>query len=78
MTIQPYNNDAHNAWNRGKYKVMIKSPDVERPFAFCDGTDEDRAALFNMAEEEGLIAVELKVKPLKNDREVWMLYGEQV
>ncbi len=75
MAIHPYNNQHETNWNKGLYQVVIKAHGHDRPFGYCDGSDEDRRQLLEMAENEGMTNIELVTKPLKNDREVWTLKG---
>jgi hypothetical protein len=78
MAIHPHNNENETQWNRGNYKVMIKGNGSTRAFAYCDGSQEDKDVLLQMAEDEGLMSAEIIIKPLKNEREVWTLSGEML
>ena len=70
MAIDQHNNESQTKWDRGGYGVMIKSPMMDQPIGFCDGTEADREAIIAMAAEEGA-QVEIEVKLLKTGREVW-------
>ena len=76
MTIHTYSNSSQTAWNRGQLNVMIKAPNNDRPFGYCDGTEEDRKSLIAMAEEEGLAGIDIDVRNLKTGRQVWTICGD--
>ncbi len=78
MAIYEHNNQNENLWGKGKYQVMIKSPHIDRPFGYCDGTSEDEQALVAMAESEGLEHVHIHRRHLKTGREIWTVQGEGV
>ena len=64
--IHKYSPKTLNQWTRGELKVQILVPGLERPIAYCDGTEEDEAAL---AESTDLPRIHRKV--LKTGREIW-------
>ncbi|MEO1269050.1 MAG: hypothetical protein AAFX99_13195 [Myxococcota bacterium] len=75
MTIHAFSNDTQTAWNRGQLNVVIKAPNTDRPFGYCDGTEEDRQSLIAMAEEEGLSDIAIDVRSLKTGRQIWTICG---
>lgn len=76
MAIYAQDNENDSRWNRGEHQVMLKSPTAERPFGYCDGTQEDEDALMELAAEEGVANATIEKKALKSGREVWTLHGE--
>lgn len=73
--IHRHDNASQTRWNRGEFKVQINVPTSDRPIGFCDGSDEDVAELYAIAEAEGADSVEIKRKYLKTGREIWTLLG---
>ncbi len=71
--IYPYTLKASQMWDRGEYRVEVRVPGMDRPVAYCDGTDEDIAELAAIAESEGADVPELKRKVLKTGREIWTM-----
>jgi len=76
MAIHTYSNSTQTAWNRGQLNVMIKAPNNDRPFGYCDGTEEDRMSLITMAEQEGLSGINIDIRNLKTGRQVWTICGD--
>lgn len=76
MAIYEHNNQNESLWSKGQYQVMIKTPQSERPFGYCDGTNEDEASLIATAESEGMEQVSIMRKPLKTGREIWTVMGQ--
>ena len=76
MAIHIYSTQYENLWNKGQLAVMIKAQGAERPFGYCDGTQEDADALIAMAEGEGLERVRIERKDLKTGRQVWTILGD--
>ena len=77
MAIHEYSTAYENLWNKGQFNAMIKASGSERPFGYCDGTDEDADVLIAMAEGEGLEKVRIERKELKTGRQIWTICGEQ-
>jgi hypothetical protein len=73
--IHPYDNKAQTGWDRGQFKVQLLQAGNPRPMGFCDGTDEDVAALRELAEAEGAEAMHIEKQLLKSGREIWTLSG---
>ena len=71
--IRPYDNKSQTLWDRGELKVQIVVPTSDRPVAYCDGTDEDEAALRAIAEDEGTALPTIHRKVLKTGREIWTI-----
>ena len=70
MTIEPHNNETQTKWDHGDFQVMIKSPQVDRPIGFCQGTEADENEIVEQAMNEGAeIVIDKKV--LKTGREIW-------
>lgn len=76
MAIYEHNTQNETLWGKGKYQTMIKTPHMDRPFGYCDGTPEDEQWLMTMAEGEGLERVYIERKHLKTGREIWTVKGE--
>lgn len=76
MAIYEHNSENETLWGKGKHQAMIKTPNVDRPFGYCDGTDEDEQSLVAMAESEGLERVHIDRRRLKTGREIWTVRGE--
>lgn len=73
--IHPYDNKTQTSWDRGQLKVQLIKANTTRPMGFCDGTDEDLAALRDLAESEGADEVFIDKQILKSGREIWTLRG---
>ena len=71
--IHPYSDDGLRRWNRGEYAVQLLVPQRQRPYGWCDGTDEDEAALRALSEGEGEAALEIDKRVLRTGRQVWTL-----
>jgi hypothetical protein len=69
--IHPYDNDTQTRWNRGEFKVQLSMKGNGRPLGYCEGTEEDVAALSAIAEAEGAEQVRIHKQVLKSGREVW-------
>ena len=69
--IHPYDNETQNRWNRGEFKVQLSMKGNGRPLGYCEGTDEDIAALQAIAEAEGAEQVRIHKQVLKSGREIW-------
>ncbi|MET0340094.1 MAG: hypothetical protein ABW252_03795 [Polyangiales bacterium] len=72
--IHPYDNATQTGWDRGKFKVQLVKEHSTRPMGFCDGTDDDVAALHQLAEGEGA-EMQIRKQVLKSGREIWTLIG---
>jgi len=73
--IYPHSNETQTRWDRGELQVQLVQPNNPRPIGFCDGTDEDLAALRERAESEGADEFQISKKVLKTGREIWTLSG---
>jgi hypothetical protein len=73
--IHPYDNKTQTGWDRGQYKVQLIKEGTTRPMGFCDGSEEDLAALRELAESEGADDMQIQKQTLKSGREVWTLSG---
>ena len=73
--IYPYDNATQTRWNHGEFKVQLDLPNNPRPMGFCDGSAEDIAELYAIAESEGAENVQIHKKILKTGREIWTLGG---
>lgn len=73
--IHPYSNKTQTSWDRGEFKVQLMQVNNARPMGFCDGSDEDLAALRELAESEGADGMRISKQVLKSGREVWTLHG---
>ncbi len=73
--IYPYDNATQTRWDRGELKVQLNVPGNDRPMGFCDGTADDIAELYAIAEAEGADQVPIHKKVLKSGREIWTLGG---
>jgi hypothetical protein len=71
--IHPYSDDGLRRWNRGEYQVQLLVPSRERPYGWCDGTDEDEAELRARSDEEGEAALQIDKRLLRTGRQVWTL-----
>ena len=71
--IHRYTLHMERLWNRGDLQVQVRVPSSDRPVAYCDGTDEDIAALQAIAEEEGTELPTIHRKVLKTGREIWTI-----
>ena len=69
--IHPYDNQTQNRWNRGEFKVQLSMRGNGRPLGYCEGTEEDVAALQAIAEAEGAEQVRIHKQVLKSGREIW-------
>ena len=72
MSIHPHNNATRTRWDKGGFKIMLRTPEASDPFGYCDGDDEDEQALYSQAEEEGA-EVSIERKHLKTGREIWTI-----
>lgn len=72
MAIRPFNNETHTLWDKGKFRVMLKTPEASQPFGFCDGDDTDEQEIFAIAEAEDAEVV-IDKKYLKTGREIWTI-----
>lgn len=70
MTIEPHSNETQTKWDHGEFQVMIKSPAMDRPIGFCDGSTADENEIHEQAMQEGAEVV-IDKKRLKTGREVW-------
>jgi hypothetical protein len=73
--IYPYDNATQTRWDRGEFKVQLRSVNNSRPMGFCDGSPEDVAELSSMAETEGADDMKIHKKVLKSGREIWTFGG---
>jgi hypothetical protein len=73
--IHPSDNKTQTSWDRGLLKVQLIKENSTRPMGFCDGTDEDLAALRELAESEGADGMSIQKQVLKSGREIWTLCG---
>lgn len=71
--VHPYSLEMLARWNKGELKVQINVPGSDRPIAYCDGTEEDEAALRAIAEDEGTELPTIHRRVLKTGREIWTI-----
>ncbi len=74
--IHPYDNKSQTRWDHGELQVQLVKQGSTRPMGFCDGTEEDAAALREIAESEGADGVRIQKQTLKSGRQIWTLIGE--
>jgi hypothetical protein len=71
--IHKHDNASQTRWDRGELRVQLVVAGSDRPWGFCDGSDEDLAELREIAEAEGAEDPEIRRKVLKSGREIWTL-----
>ena len=71
--IHKYDNATQTRWDRGDFQVKLMLPENPKPVGFCDGSDDDVAALRAIAESEGADGFSIQRKTLKSGREIWTL-----
>ncbi len=77
MAIHPHNTQTETKWSKGLFQVMIRSPNWERPYGYCDGSSEDENSLLEMAQGEGLFDAQLQKRTLKTGRQIWTLTSSE-
>lgn len=70
MAIEPHSNETQTKWDHGDFQVMVKSPQIDRPLGFCQGTAADENEIVEQAMNEGAEVV-IDKKVLKTGREIW-------
>jgi hypothetical protein len=75
--IHPYDNKSQTQWDRGELQVQLVKHGSTRPMGFCDGSDEDLAALRELAESEGAEGMEIERQTLKSGRQIWTLRASE-
>ncbi len=68
--IHEHNNQTQTRWDKGKFKVMLTTPQSSNPLGFCDGEEADEVEIHSRAEKEGAEVV-IDKKYLKSGREIW-------
>lgn len=71
--IRKHDNASQTQWDRGELRVQLVVAGSDRPWGFCDGSDDDLAQLREIAEAEGAESPEIRRKVLKSGREIWTL-----
>ena len=71
--IHPYTNENMTRWAHGEFQVQLARAGYSRPMGYCDGLEEDEAALQAQARDEGVEDLRIEKKRLKSGREIWTL-----